>query len=234
MIVRRAKKAEAAREQARQALWRSVRVRDRGPGHLRLDLPPQLRSPAAAAALEAGLREVDGVYRVAVYPSLGKLSIRWMEEVCGLADVVRRLAALLDGPLLDGATAALPAVVGRRAGLVERIKRMKPVARLRARFHDLKAKAEIAGRLIALKAGVKEQLPFDAGEMATSFVTDLVAFYLIRLHWARITKEWLPRPWTYRYQWLVVLYLTFLLVRHRKAKKAGADAELPPPCCGGV
>lgn len=219
MIVRL--KGKAARDEARDRLMRSVRVRHRAPGHVRFDLPETLRTPAAAALLEAGLRQQEGVYRVTVFTGAGKLSIRWAEEVCGLAEVVRRLAAVV-ADIADGAVAAvtLPVPVAGAGGtLLERVRNAAPVARLRARYHDLKAKAVVLNQIVALKTGRKVPMPFDAKDWALHFANDLVVYYLIRVHWDRIVRLWLPRPWTYRYQWATVVYLVFLLVRFRKAAK---------------
>ena len=225
MIVRL--KGKAARDSARQDLMRAVRVRHRAPGHVRFDLPSELCAPAAAGMVEHALRQMDGVYRVVVFVGAGKLSIRWAEEVCSLAEVVRTLssvvAAIADGAV-PPASVAVPAKVpaGTRVagtGLAARVRNWAPVARLRARYEDLKAKAQVLNQIMAIKTGGKVNLPFDAKDWAIHFANDLVVYYLIRVHWDRIMRQWLPSPWTYRYQWATVVYLVFLLVRFRKAKK---------------
>lgn len=213
MIVRRKTKDTQA-EHARRALWRAVVVRHRGPGHVRFDLPAPLLTPDSVALLESGLRRVDGVYRVFVLPGQGKLSIRWAEEVCTIADVARALADLVGRIAEGGGESARP-----RPGLMRRVTQAPLVARLRARYDDLRAKGEILTKLVAMKSGGKAALPFDAKDWFIHFANDLVVFYLIRLHWNRIVGQWLPNPWAFRYQWMTVVYLVFLLVRFRKAKK---------------
>lgn len=214
MIVRLRNRA-AARNEARQALMREVRVRHRAPGHVRFDLPAALCVPGAAEMLERALRRVEGVYRVTLFAGMGKLSIRWAEEVCTLAQVVRALSGAVEA-VADGAIAAPEAAP---QGLVERIKASGPVARLRERYRDLKAKAVVLNQIMAIKTGGKVAMPFDAKDWALHFANDLVVYYLIRTHWDRIMRQWLPQPWTYRYQWATVVYLVFLLVRFRKARK---------------
>jgi hypothetical protein len=49
-----------------------------------------------------------------------------------------------------------------------------------------------------------------------NFLNDLLAFYLIRVHWDLITQRWLREPLKFRYAWLTIFYLVFLLVRYRK------------------
>ena len=213
MIVRR-KSHDAKVEAARLALWRDVVVRHRGPGHIRFDLPAPLLAADTVAALESGLRRVDGVYRVVVFPGQGKLSIRWAEEVCSLAEIVRALADLVGRAAVGELAPPQP-----RPGLLRRIRQAPPLVRLRARYDDIRAKGELVYRLVAAKSGGKAALPFDAKDWFIHFANDLVVFYLIRLHWDRIVGQWLPRPWTFRYQWMTVVYLVFLLVRFRKAKK---------------
>ncbi len=49
-----------------------------------------------------------------------------------------------------------------------------------------------------------------------NFLNDLLAFYLIRVHWDLITQRWLREPLKFRYAWLTIFHLVFLLVRYRK------------------
>ena len=50
-----------------------------------------------------------------------------------------------------------------------------------------------------------------------NFLNDLLAFYLIRVHWDLITQRWLREPLKFRYAWLTIFYPVFLLVRYRKS-----------------
>jgi hypothetical protein len=52
------------------------------------------------------------------------------------------------------------------------------------------------------------------------FMNDLVMLYLIKLHWHHILSEWLPRPWTYRYEWAATLYLIYLSIQARLPQRA--------------
>jgi hypothetical protein len=205
----------------RHAVWRAVKVRYRDAGHVRFDLPRELRNERVAAFIEERMREVEGVYRVAVFVGLGKLSIRWDETVCDLNAIVRHLATAVthaaDLPTAVPAPTTSFAGGEPRPSVFGRLLEQPPFAALRERYGDLRAKADLVYRHFARKFGRQTPLPFDAKDWAVHFINDLVAFYLIRVHWIRITTQWLPRPWAYRYQWLTVVYLTFLLVRHRKA-----------------
>ncbi len=215
-MVTKGKKGRANTELA-QRLMAAVVLRYAAPGHLRFDLPAEL--DAAGAALRERLMRVEGVYRVTVFRRPRKLSVRFDEAVCD-----RRAVALALGRIVSHLAAHPAEMAGEPEPrtLTERVKQWGPIRRVRDKVDELKQKGTIAAQVIGAKVGVKT-LPFDPKEWGFAFVNDLVAFYLIKLHWERITKQWLPDPIRYRYQWLTVIYLVFLLVRSRKA------AKLPRP-----
>lgn len=222
MIGGRGRAAKAAREVRAKALWGAMTVRYRSDGHIRFDLPEDLRTPEAALMLQDGLGRLEGVYRVHVFLGAGKLSIRYMEDVCGIADIARALAALVTEAVDMDAAAPSPAVPtviegeGTPPGWLDRIKASAPLRAVRQRYDDLKAKIDVVTRIVAIKTGKPVPGGVDVQEWLIHFCNDLVAFYLIRQHWDRIIGQWLPRPWAHRYQWMTVVYLTFLLVRYRK------------------
>lgn len=206
-----------ANAQLAQQLMAAVVLRYAAPGHLRFDLPAEL--DAAGVALRERLMRVEGVYRVSVFGRLRKLSIRFDEAVCS-----RRTVALALGRIV-GHLAAHPAELAGEPEprtWKERVLQWGPIRRARDKARDVRQKGVIAAQVIGARVGM-EKLPFDPKEWGLAFANDLVAFYLIKQHWDRITKQWLPDPIKYRYQWLTVIYLVFLLVRSRKA------AKLPRP-----
>ncbi|EME71103.1 hypothetical protein H261_05057 [Paramagnetospirillum caucaseum] len=222
MIGGRGKAAKAAREARAKALWQAMTVRYRSDGHIRFDLPDALRTPGAALVLEEGLGRIEGVYRVHVFPGAGKLSIRYMEDVCGIAPIAKALAALVTEAVdMDAAVPppSVPMVMEGEVvppGWLDRIKDSAPVRAVRSRYDDLRAKIDVVSKIVAIKTGKPVPGGVDVQEWIIHFLNDLVAFYLIRSHWDRIIGQWLPRPWAFRYQWMTVVYLTFLLVRYRK------------------
>ncbi|TAN63476.1 MAG: hypothetical protein EPN20_09615 [Magnetospirillum sp.] len=224
MIGRRTKARDSARQARAKALWQAMVVRHRSPGHVRFDLPEALRTREAAAVLEDGLRRIEGVYRVHVFRGAGKLSIRTMDDVCPLPVLAKALAALVaDAVDMDAApppvAPSVPMAADRREappGWLERLKASAPARAVRQRYDDLRAKLDVVSKIVAIKTGRPVSTSIDVQEWTIHFLNDLVAFYLIRQHWDRIVGQWLPRPWTYRYQWMTVVYLTFLLVRYRK------------------
>jgi hypothetical protein len=216
MIGGRGKAAKAAREARAKALWQAMAVRYRSPGHVRFDLPEILRTSQAAGVLEGGLGSIEGVYRVHVFTGAGKLSIRWFEDVCTLSDIARVLAGLVAEAVDLDQLPPAPDEDEVPPSWLDRLKEAAPLRAVRQRFDDLKAKADVVRQIVAIKTGKPIPGGVDLQEWIIHFLNDLVAFYLIRQHWDRIIGQWLPRPWAHRYQWLTVVYLTFLLVRYRK------------------
>ncbi|CUW41048.1 protein of unknown function [Magnetospirillum sp. XM-1] len=216
MIGGRGKAAQAAREARAKVLWQAMTVRHRSKGHVRFDLPEPLCTPQAALVLAGGLEGMEGVYRVHVFSGQGKLSIRWFEDVCTLADIARLLAGLVGEAVDLDQVPPAPGEEPVEPSWLDRLKAAAPVRAMRQRYDDLKAKADVVRQIVAIKTGKPIPGGVDLQEWIIHFLNDLVAFYLIRQHWDRIVGQWLPRPWAFRYQWMTVIYLTFLLVRYRK------------------
>lgn len=202
-------------------LRQAMVVRYRTDGHIRFQLPAHLCTPEIAAVFEEELLGVDGVYRVLVYRRAGKLSVRYRSEFCGLAAVAEGLQA---------ATERIAAGDFVASGAPEEAKGpfafvTNPARRLKAQYMDMRNKAEAVYDLVAARNKLMAKVPFDPEGWTVAFANDLVVFYLVKVHWDRITKQWLPHPIRHRYEWMAVMYLTFLLVRYRRAQNA-AKAQL--------
>jgi hypothetical protein len=205
------------------ALSRQIFVRHREPGHVRFALPAELCSLPAASTIEAALRRQDGVYRVTIHAAERKLSVFYDEHACDLHAVARRLfAALGELPAGDDATVvssgeglATPAASAkkRRAGGGLNIE-----ARAKRALHRMMQEMARHPQLRGVQARVQPILESALTEKAIiNFLNDLLAFYLIRVHWDLITQRWLREPLKFRYAWLTIFYLVFLLVRYRKS-----------------
>lgn len=180
----------------------AIEVLHREPGYLRLRLPPELRHPAAGAAIEAGLRGLAGVLRVTLLTAEGKLAVRFDPRVCGPGLVAQRLKSLL--PQLPVVAVPAPA-----AASVE----PRQAANLGERLAQLRGQA-VAAMPERFQPVVESALTEKA---VTNFFNDIVAFYLIKTHWDLIVKLWIRDPIKYGNAWLTVFYLVFLLVRYRKS-----------------
>ncbi len=210
-------KVRVQRPMDRERLKRVV-LRSRAPGHLRFDLPCDWAAGGAAEYLTREMAALDGVYRVSIFAGPRKFSIRYDPAACGEKLVIRHLAALVT-KMPDGFQGHPP------PGLRQKIL-SNPLARWGLeKYERVRKGALTVQQLVDLKMGRKQPLPFDAKEWGIHFVNDLVAFYLIRVHWERIFRQWLPDPWTYRYQWLTIIYLTTVLVRYRKSSAWKSEAK---------
>ncbi|MCX8087339.1 MAG: hypothetical protein N3C63_10645 [Rhodocyclaceae bacterium] len=178
---------------------RSIEVLCRDTGYLRLRLPAPCRSAAVGARLESGLKALPGVQRVTWLTPEGKLAIRFDARAVSHADIARRIKELLaDLPAAEAPVAA--AAAEPAPGLAERLGdlRARLIAAAPARFRPLVENATTEKAL-------------------TNFTNDVVAFYLIKVHWELITRYWIKDPVKYANAWLTVFYLVFLLVRYRKS-----------------
>ena len=204
------------------ALSRQIFVRHREPGHVRFALPAELCSLPAASTIEAVLRRLDGVYRVTIYAAERKLSVFYDGHACDLHAVARRLfAALGELPAGDDTTFVLsgegldtptPTAKKHRASGGLNIE-----VRARRALHRAMQEMSRHPQLRGVQARVQPILESALTEKAIiNFLNDLLAFYLIRVHWDLITQRCLREPLKFRYAWLTIFYLVFLLVRYRK------------------
>lgn len=185
----------------------AVQVLHREVGYLRLRLPPALRNPAAGTLIESGLCGLAGVYRVTLLTAEGKLAVRFDPHVTSHAAIALRLKSLLaDLPQPEETTSPAP-----EAGAIQAEGSL--LERATARLH------EVRENLVAAAPGRFQPLVESAltEKAITNFFNDIVAFYLIKVHWDLIVKQWIKDPVKYGNAWLTVFYLVFLLVRYRKS-----------------
>lgn len=186
----------------------AIQVLQRADGYLRLRLPPHLRSPDFGATLENSLRAMAGVIRTSWLTVEGKLAVRFDPQRLTHVDVARRIKTLLpsEPPAFPASPTNLPAGAAPSpdepvsAGMAERLDdlRARLIAAMPARFRPL------------VESATTEKA-------VTNFFNDIVAFYLIKIHWDLIVKHWIKDPVKYGNAWLTVFYLIFLLVRYRKS-----------------
>lgn len=232
-------------------LAKQIVVRHREPGYLRFELPPAICHEAALAALDAALRAVAGVYRVSAYGADRRLVVWFDRHVCQVADVARALKATLPGlpaapadfeepSLPDNGAAATasglpPAVealgrvgLGLFRSLREALVPSAPVATETASVEPAAGPVPAPTPAASVRARLEPMLSGALSERSvTNFLNDVLAFYLIKVHWELITKRWLQEPVKHANAWLTVFYLIFLLVRYRKS--INKPAPLPAP-----
>jgi hypothetical protein len=204
-----------------QPIFAEVRLRHRGAGHLRFQIPEILSRKDIALYLEQGLHQLEGVRRVVVYSDQRKLSIFYMENVCDVYQVVRKLARLIallvDRGFVTPEGKAVPPTWKDR--LKARFASVRAGGSVRARITRWREQAKMAKNLLNAQWKVNPALRMlgdNPEKAAYGFFNDIVTFYLIKVHWDLILGKWLKSPLRYRYEWLTVFYFVFLLVRSRK------------------
>lgn len=209
-----------------QSLERQILLRHRSEGHVRFSLPPALCTDAAMQLIRRRLLDLDGVYRVDCFPNAHKLAIRYQSVACSLGAVARRLREAVHEAVASGAPGgAAPVPPQTQPTRAAPLRRGVDAVRwlqakggaLRERAHEWRAKAIGFTHYAKARAESDSRLPKGLDERTViNFLNDIAALYLVKIHWDLITKRWTQAPFTYRYEWLTVFYLVFLLVRSRK------------------
>ncbi len=195
-------------------------LRYRVDGHVRFQIPVQICHADVAKAVTDGLAGVDGVYRVNLYRSQRKLSIRFDEAVCDFRSLAKQLFNLL--AVLEEQGDLKPKPVTKSVQWKEKAKAkldgLKATRWAKEKFGD--AKETVQAAKIITKLGMKKPNAFmkDPEKAVIDFLNDILVIFLIRLHWNNITQHWLVRPLAHRYEWMALFYMFFLLVRSRKQK----------------
>ena len=207
---------------------RAITILHRAEGHLRLHLPPALAHEPAASHLERALLALAGVRRAAVDRRHAKLAVHFDAYVCSPGDIARALlAAAQQAALLPAA-----AVGGQEVATRARARRAQGWLRLQAQAirQRYRAAARRASTLVsAARSEVGKRSPLARvlgpelfNERAVlNLLNDITALYLIKIHWNLITQRWLRAPFAHRYEWLTILYLTYLFVRFRRQSQKG-------------
>jgi hypothetical protein len=195
-------------------------LRYRVDGHVRFQIPAQICNADAAKVITDGLSEIDGVYRVNLYRSQKKLSISFNESVCDFKSLARQLFHLLEDLEKNDALKQKP--ISKSALWKEKAKSklddLKATRWVKEKFGD--AKETVQAAKVITKLGMKKPTAFmkDPEKAIIDFLNDILVLFLIKLHWNEITQNWLVKPLRYRYEWMALFYMFFLLVRSRKKK----------------
>ncbi len=204
------------------SIQKEIIVRYKGDGHVRFEIPDQLCDEAVAQLLTSRIQEIEGIYRVSLFRRQRKLSINYQETVCEFKHMAKQLFQLLSE--LDKKGLLIPKVVNElknkktKRSVKDRFKEWKAAKWANEKYTD--AKETVHAAKVIGKLGLKKPnaLIKDPEKAIIDFLNDILLLYLIKIHWTRITQEWIPKPWAFRYEWTAVFYLFYLLMRSRKPK----------------
>jgi len=198
-------------------IQKDCRVRYKSDGHVRFEIPKQLCDVSVAKKITEQIFELEGVYRVNLFRKQQKLAIHFQETVCDFKQLAIQLYQLLDTLEQQGqfATNTDIAVSPSEWKIASQLKQTKLSRWFNDQYIAVKETAQAAKVITQL--GLKKPKSFikDPEKTMIDFGNDILVLYLIKLHWTRITQEWLPHPWLFRYQWTAVFYLFYLLIRSR-------------------
>jgi len=200
------------------AIQKQFVLRYREDGHIRFQIPAHFCESVTAKSLTQALLNLEGIYRVHVYTSQKKLSIRYQETVCDFKTLARLLFKIIED--LDKAALSEKKVtqLTKVDSIKTKFKKLSINQWFKRQYQDTKETLQAAK--ILTKVGLKKQktLLNNPEKAMIDFFNDMLVIFLIKMHWERITKDWIPNPLKYRYEWLAVFYMFFLLMRSRKPK----------------
>jgi hypothetical protein len=194
-------------------------IRYQHDGHVRFQVPPRVCEKAVAKFLTDKIADINGVYAVSLYRGQQKLAIRYQPAALDfktLAKQLYQLLAELERQRLFEQN--VPVVAGKKR-ILDRFKQNRVSNWFGEKYLAAKETAQAAKILGKLSTSGPKALIKDPEKAIIDFLNDVLVLYLIKLHWTRITQQWLVRPLAYRYEWMAVFYLFFLLVRSRRKKQ---------------
>ncbi|MDD1621058.1 MAG: hypothetical protein LUQ11_06215 [Methylococcaceae bacterium] len=200
------------------AIQKEFVLRYRHDGHVRFQIPSRLCEAAVAKLISDNVVAIGGVYSVRVYRGQQKLSIRYDEQSCDFKTLAKRLSQVLDDLEQQGWFDNKAVVESGRARLTHKLKQSRISRWFGEKYQAAQETAQAAKLLGKISTKGPKALINDPEKAIIDFLNDILVLYLIRVHWTRITQEWLVRPLVYRYEWMAVFYLFFLLVRSRRKK----------------
>ena len=200
------------------AIQKQFVLRYRESGHIRFQIPSQFCEPVTSKLLTEALLQSDGIYRVNLYAGQKKLSIRYQETVCDFNTLVKKLFQIIANLERQSSVQEQALVAGKFKILSNKFKNLSISRWFNKTYDDTKETLQAAK--ILTKVGLKKQKALfnDPEKAMIDFFNDMLVIFLIKLHWERITKDWLPHPLKYRYEWMAVFYMFFLLMRSRRPK----------------
>lgn len=200
-------------------LAKQIIVRYHADGHVRFQLPTALCASPLAERLVRELRRIEGVYRVDLSGRQRKLSIRFNAHFCDL-DALKTALARFINPIEWAGSSADDAGGGTRVTQALRtfLKELHPVRWARGKLGEVRQTAKATGLLLKGQAVRERVSTLVTEDHVLQVLNDVLVLYLIRVHWPLIAGYWVRQPWRYRYDWMAVFYMVYLLVRSRRAR----------------
>ncbi|MEE9398108.1 MAG: hypothetical protein V3V31_13965 [Methylococcales bacterium] len=206
------------------SILKNTRLRHKSKGYIRLEIPEELCRPSVAPIFTAELNKIQGVYRVILYNRQGKLSIRYLDTLCDFQSLIKQVAEIA-GSLEKKGIFTLPSTSKPESRRPEKLRVSHSVRWLNEKINAGKETVTAAMALLKSNSDKPGRFFKDPEKAAIDFLNDILVLYLIKRHWHLIIQHWIKQPFLYRYEWLTVFYLIFLLVRSRQSNTKPPVAE---------
>ncbi|MEY3807717.1 MAG: hypothetical protein RI893_693 [Pseudomonadota bacterium] len=197
-------------------------LRYRVDGHVRFEIPAQICHVDVTRVVTDSISKIEGVYKVNLYRSQQKLSIRFNESVCDFKSLAKQLFSVLAELEENGDLKPKPVSksILWKEKIQSRLDDFKVTRWAKEKFGD--AKETVQAAKIITRLGMKQPKAFmnDPEKAIVDFLNDILVLFLVKLHWNDITQHWLIKPLKHRYEWMALFYMFFLLVRSRKKNRA--------------
>lgn len=201
------------------AIQKEFVLRYRNEGHVRFQIPQRATHTQIAQLIVDKVKAIDGVYSIRLFRRSRKMVIRYREERLSFIELAKQLHATL--ALLEQQGWFTPQPVAEfhdksRFSLTQKLKNARIGRWLDEKITAAKETVQAAKVLGKLSTQGPKALIKDPEKAVIDFLNDILVLYLIKVHWTRITQQWLVRPFAHRYEWIATFYMFFLLVRSRR------------------
>ena len=203
------------------SIQKEIVVRYRDEGHVRFQIPSKLCGVTVAKQITTEILKIEGIYQVNYFRRQGKLSIRYKEVVCEFKQLAIQLFQLISqleeqGLLVETEKKkSLVISIPPEWEVKSKLAKWKPTRWASEKYTDIKETTQ-AVKILAKGWRKKSALIKDPEKATIDFFNDILVLYLIKLHWTRITQEWMLQPWTFKTQWTAIFYLFYLFMRSRR------------------
>lgn len=198
------------------AIQKEFVLRHRSEGHVRFQIPECATQVQNAQLIAEKVADIKGVYTVRLFRRSRKMVIHYREQDCGFIDLAKQLFGILATLEQQGYFAEQDQQAGWEFG--SKLKNSRISRWLDDKMTAAKETVQAARIVGKVTTQGPRALIKDPEKAIIDFLNDILVLYLIKVHWARITQQWLVKPIAHRYEWMAMFYMFFLLVRSRRPK----------------
>ncbi len=199
------------------SIQQEIILRYNSSGHVRFQIPECLCRDTVAPIVSNAILQIEGVYRVNLFRNKQKLAIRFTQESLSFTELSKQLLNIIT-ELEKKGIFKQPGNAKSDHPLKNKLASWKGTRWAKEKYVETKETAQAIGILAKLGLKKKPEILKNPEKTLITFFNDVLVLFLIKTHWKLITKKWLLEPMKYRYQWLTIFYLMYLLIRSKANK----------------